>query len=111
MESAPRAWLAVGVNTRPSPVRGQPPENDRAGDPLRESAMPIALTCPSCSARLNAPDTAAGKRIKCPKCQAVCPVPPAAPAFEVVEDAAPARALPAAEAAAEDELPRRRPAD
>jgi DNA-directed RNA polymerase subunit RPC12/RpoP len=30
--------------------------------------MPISLTCSSCGARLNAPDSAAGKKVNCPKC-------------------------------------------
>ncbi|HEY1186659.1 MAG TPA: hypothetical protein VGE74_03330 [Gemmata sp.] len=54
--------------------------------------MPIPVVCSNCSAELNAPDTAAGKRLKCPKCQAVCPVP--GPAFEVVDDPAPPAAPP-----------------
>ncbi|HEX4613755.1 MAG TPA: hypothetical protein VH092_36575, partial [Urbifossiella sp.] len=37
--------------------------------------MPIAVVCPGCSARLNTPDTAAGKTLKCPKCQTPVPVP------------------------------------
>jgi Protein of unknown function (DUF1559) len=42
--------------------------------------MPIKVTCTNCNASLRVPDTAAGKRIKCPKCSAVTPVPrPAAP--------------------------------
>lgn len=49
--------------------------------------MPIPVTCSSCSAKLSAPDAAAGQRIRCPKCRAVCPVP--ALAFEVVDDPAP----------------------
>jgi hypothetical protein len=51
--------------------------------------MPIAVSCPGCSARLNAPDAAAGKRVKCPKCQGPIVVPAAVatnPGFEVVED-------------------------
>ena len=31
--------------------------------------MPISVQCPGCKAKLNAPDSAAGKRVKCPKCQ------------------------------------------
>lgn len=31
--------------------------------------MPISVLCPSCDAPVNAPDSAAGKRAKCPKCQ------------------------------------------
>jgi DNA-directed RNA polymerase subunit RPC12/RpoP len=30
--------------------------------------MPISLTCPSCDRKLNAPDQAAGRMVKCPKC-------------------------------------------
>jgi hypothetical protein len=47
--------------------------------------MPIPLTCPGCSARMKAPDAAAGKAVRCPRCQARIAVPAAAPAFEVVE--------------------------
>lgn len=42
--------------------------------------MAIAVVCPQCSSRLNAPDIAAGKRVKCPKCQTLVNVPQAAPA-------------------------------
>jgi hypothetical protein len=49
--------------------------------------MSIAVVCSHCSAKLNAPDSAAGKKVKCPKCQSVIAVPEAlAPEFEVVED-------------------------
>lgn len=53
--------------------------------------MPISVQCPSCSAKLNAPDAAAGKRVKCPKCQTVVPIPAADPieAAEVVDEPAP----------------------
>jgi TM2 domain-containing membrane protein YozV len=40
--------------------------------------MPIVVTCPSCGSKLKAPDTAAGKKLKCPKCQAPIAVPGAA---------------------------------
>jgi hypothetical protein len=61
--------------------------------------MSISVTCPACSAKLNAPDSTAGKKVKCPKpgCGTVMLVPAPAPAFEVVEDeppAAPPRAKP-----------------
>lgn len=39
--------------------------------------MPITIACPSCKARLQAPDNTAGKRVKCPKCQNPIPVPAA----------------------------------
>jgi hypothetical protein len=37
--------------------------------------MPIKLTCPTCSARVSAPDQAAGKTLNCPKCGEVIRVP------------------------------------
>src|SRR5581483_5741728 len=45
--------------------------------------MPIVITCPSCSTTLKAPDTAAGKKVKCPKCTSAISVPAAeAPALD-----------------------------
>jgi TM2 domain-containing membrane protein YozV len=38
--------------------------------------MPTVV-CPSCSAALNAPDSAVGKRVKCPKCTSTIEVPAA----------------------------------
>lgn len=73
--------------------------------------MPITIACPSCAARLTAPDQAAGKAVRCPKCQAPVPVPkpPAADeGFEVVDDAPPAPPKPASKSG---ERPRPRPAD
>ena len=46
--------------------------------------MPITITCPACRTTMKGPDTAAGKRIRCPKCAATFGV------------SAPAAALPAA---------------
>jgi hypothetical protein len=37
--------------------------------------MPILLSCPGCGTRLNAPDSAAGKSVKCPRCQSTARVP------------------------------------
>jgi TM2 domain-containing membrane protein YozV len=42
--------------------------------------MPIIVTCPSCSTTLKAPDAAAGKKVKCPKCTSPITVPAPAPA-------------------------------
>src|SRR5206468_4058449 len=61
-------------------------------------SMPIAISCPSCKARCNAPDTAAGKKVKCPKCQSLISVPaggssPAAPT-QKQPAAAPSKAPP-----------------
>lgn len=49
--------------------------------------MPITFNC-TCGKSLRVADEHAGKRIKCPGCQAVCtaPAPKAEPKFEVVED-------------------------
>lgn len=49
--------------------------------------MPIVVTCPGCPTKLSAPDTAAGKQVRCPKCGAAAPVPSA---DEPVVDATPA---------------------
>jgi predicted Zn finger-like uncharacterized protein len=54
--------------------------------------MSIVVTCPSCSANIKAPDAAAGKRVKCPKCTSTIAVPAAAPppaAFDEFTDDAP----------------------
>jgi hypothetical protein len=48
--------------------------------------VPISVACTSCSAKLNAPDQAAGKRVKCPKCQSVIAVPAPVDDFEVLDD-------------------------
>ncbi len=37
--------------------------------------MPIPVVCGNCQTRLNAPDAAAGRKVKCPKCQTVMAVP------------------------------------
>ncbi len=55
--------------------------------------MPIVVACP-CGTKLRAPDAAAGKRVKCPKCGTPLSVPAAAD-FEEVEDAPPPVASPA----------------
>jgi predicted RNA-binding Zn-ribbon protein involved in translation (DUF1610 family) len=47
--------------------------------------VPIQVTCPSCSSSFKAPDSAAGKRAKCPKCAGVIEIPAAVPAEEVYE--------------------------
>jgi hypothetical protein len=45
--------------------------------------MPLQVQCP-CGKRLQIPDTAAGKQVKCPACQIILAI-QAAPAAEVVE--------------------------
>jgi predicted RNA-binding Zn-ribbon protein involved in translation (DUF1610 family) len=55
--------------------------------------VPIQVTCASCQSQFNAPDNAAGKRTKCPKCggiidiQAPAPKPAPAPKEEEVFEA------------------------
>ncbi|HEY1188861.1 MAG TPA: hypothetical protein VGE74_14495 [Gemmata sp.] len=46
--------------------------------------MPLVV-CPGCSAKLNAPENAAGKKVRCPKCQTVVPVPAPVAELEVPE--------------------------
>ena len=48
--------------------------------------MPISIVCGNCSAKMKAPDTAAGKRVKCPKCSTPILVPVAEDDFEIVDD-------------------------
>lgn len=54
--------------------------------------MPITVSC-DCGKTLRVPDVHAGKKAKCPVCEALVPIPkPAAePEFEVVEDDPPAK--------------------
>jgi hypothetical protein len=78
--------------------------------------MSIQVVCPGCSAKLNAPESAAGKRVKCPKCQAAVPVPALVTEFEVVEPEPaappeperPARPAPRPARNADDDRPRKR---
>lgn len=79
--------------------------------------MSIAVVCPGCDARLNAPDAAAGRTVKCPKCKAPMRVPePAEPAEEPKpvnsmatggEEDRPRRKRPAADEE-EDDRPRKK---
>ncbi len=39
--------------------------------------MPIIASCPSCTGKFKAPDHAAGRKVKCPKCGSPIEVPPA----------------------------------
>jgi hypothetical protein len=76
--------------------------------------MPIVVTCPSCPTKLSAPDSAAGKAVRCPKCGATAPVPALLPAEEVpvVEgNLTPPKPKPkpVLAEAEEDEAPRKKP--
>jgi hypothetical protein len=63
--------------------------------------MPILVECPGCGAKLNAPDSGAGKKVRCPKpgCGTLIPVPAAVTAEA---DEAPVPASPAPRADDED---------
>ena len=53
--------------------------------------MPISVVCPTCAAKINAPDKAAGKHVKCPKCGEPLLVPSAAgPTPDWMQEAPPA---------------------
>jgi|GEM_PF-1945873 len=61
--------------------------------------MSISVVCPQCASHLNAPDIAAGKKVKCPKCHSLVSVPsstsgPSA-GYVLVESPAAAPAVPA----------------
>ena len=70
--------------------------------------MPIQIRCSGCARTINAPDHAAGKRVKCPACSAVLTVPAAtaAAAPATAGKPAPTRSPPAGRAAAPLSLPR-----
>lgn len=55
--------------------------------------MAIQVTCPSCLGKFNAPDTAAGKRAKCPNCGGAIQITAAAPVEDIL-DAEPVGASP-----------------
>jgi predicted RNA-binding Zn-ribbon protein involved in translation (DUF1610 family) len=48
---------------------------------IENRKMPINMNCPSCNKTLSAPDTAAGKKAKCPACGQIMTVP------EVIQEA------------------------
>jgi hypothetical protein len=80
--------------------------------------MPILVVCPACGTKLSAPDSGAGKQVRCPKagCGTLVPVPEPVEAEEVeVVDAAIAPPKPkpvrTAVAAEEDDRPRRKRRD
>jgi hypothetical protein len=47
--------------------------------------MPLQVQCP-CGKRLQIPDTAAGKKVKCPNCQTLLAIQAPPPTVEIVED-------------------------
>ncbi|MCC6419306.1 MAG: pre-peptidase C-terminal domain-containing protein [Gemmataceae bacterium] len=72
--------------------------------------MPIPVSCPSCGSELRAPDTAAGRKVKCPKCTAPFTIPANGPPPKAELRADPPvpaarRALPADEQDYYDEEP------
>lgn len=64
--------------------------------------MPITCACPECTTKLRVPDTAAGKKVRCTKCQAVFAVPAASPPPEPPKVVVPVKAASGPEA---DEFP------
>ena len=77
--------------------------------------MPIVVTCPGCPTKLSAPDSAAGKQVRCPKCGTPAPVPAFVPAEEQpIVDAIPAPPKPKPKAKPvelddDDDRPRKKP--
>ena len=66
--------------------------------------MPITISCP-CGKKLRVADEHAGKRVKCPACQAVStvPAPEPEPEFEIVEPAPKPVARPVARPRVDDD--------
>jgi phage FluMu protein Com len=58
----------------------------------------MQITCASCGKKLKVPDTAAGKKVKCPGCEAVIRI----PASEAATAASPPERLPTATSSAAD---------
>lgn len=57
--------------------------------------MPISMKCPQCGKKLNAPDSAAGKRARCPHCKTIVTLPvPSAPPPDELLDAEPMQEAP-----------------
>lgn len=54
--------------------------------------MPIVITCPSCQKSLQVPETASGKKVRCPACKDVFQVSPPPQVEEAIAPAAPQRA-------------------
>lgn len=48
--------------------------------------MPIAITCSSCNKKLQAPDSAVGKKVRCPACSAKIAVPVPEDLVEPIDD-------------------------
>jgi len=67
--------------------------------------MTMTVSCPTCGARLKAPEDSAGKTVKCPKCGAGMVIPAAAPPPPPVVTARP-RPAPEPEDDQDDEPPR-----
>jgi hypothetical protein len=85
--------------------------------------MPITVSCPSCNTTLKAPDAAAGRKVKCPKCATpfdvpataavtapAPPRPPAAPPPGDGDEGRPRRRREVEDEYEEDEFARRQPA-
>src|SRR6059058_5861392 len=47
--------------------------------------MAISIKCPECGRKLNAPDSAAGRRARCPHCKAIVTLPAAGTVDDVLE--------------------------
>lgn len=47
---------------------------------MRGMSIPFTCANPECGKSLSAPDTAAGKKVRCPQCGSVCEIPAARPA-------------------------------
>lgn len=83
------------------------PVSDSVSDPTGATPMPIEISCDECPFESEVKNALAGKRVKCPKCQAVIQVPAAVDE----DDEPPARPKPKPRVVEEDEddAPRPKP--
>src|SRR5205085_11696902 len=51
----------------------------RSGQDTNQERSPMQIVCTSCQAKIKVPDSAAGKKGKCPKCGTVLTLPLSAP--------------------------------
>ncbi|MCS7044757.1 MAG: hypothetical protein NZO58_00220 [Gemmataceae bacterium] len=73
--------------------------------------MPIVVTCTGCGASIKAPDDAAGKKVKCPKCTTVLPVPESVAAADAIQATTPPPRVAAADDWDDEPRKRRRRSD
>jgi ubiquitin-protein ligase/ribosomal protein S27E len=74
--AARRADLGPPLDAAADPGATPPPVPvARLATPVRPSAAPIVIECGQCRSRYSVPSTAAGRKVRCKKCQAILVIP------------------------------------